>query len=133
MLRVAKEQQEEIDAEDRSRRGPSSGQVNTAPSRLHCPSVAIRVKVLGVILRKAEKGLQECACIMQKLRAAGLRLCSAHACPSTSHILQAAGLQYATQPAHDSDSEGSEIEEGYSDEDWLEDEVRDTPVCAKAG
>jgi len=46
--------------------------------------------------------------------------------------LQAAGLQYTAQPAHDSDSEGSDLEGGYSDEeDWLEDEVQveDEEVC----
>ena len=40
------------------------------------------------------------------------------------HCLQGAGLQYTAQPAHDSDSEGSELEGGYSDDDWLEDEVQ---------
>ncbi len=38
--------------------------------------------------------------------------------------VQGAGLQYTAQPAHDSDSEGSELEGGYSDEEWLEDEVQ---------
>ena len=40
------------------------------------------------------------------------------------HDVQSAGLQYTAQPAHDSDSEESEPEGGYSDEDWLEDEVQ---------
>ena len=40
------------------------------------------------------------------------------------HVLQTVGLQYTAQPAHDSDSEGSELEGGYSDEEWLEDEVQ---------
>ena len=49
-----------------------------------------------------------------------------------TNALQAAGLQYTAQPAHDSDSEGSDLEGGYSDdEDWLEDEVQveDEEVC----
>jgi hypothetical protein len=48
--------------------------------------------------------------------------------------LQGAGLQYTAQPAHDSDSEAaSDVEEGYSDEEWLEDEVaaEDEAVLAK--
>jgi len=54
--------------------------------------------------------------------------------PIATHTiaLQAAGLQYTAQPAHDSDSEGSDLEGGYSDEeDWLEDEVQveDEEVC----
>ena len=40
------------------------------------------------------------------------------------NCLQGAGLQYTAQPAHDSDSEGSELDGGYSDDDWLEDEVQ---------
>ena len=67
------------------------------------------------------------------LRAAGLRACSAHVRASDSHALQAAGLQYNAQPARDSDSEGSEFEEGYSDDDWLEDEVRRLHLAPKAG
>ena len=41
-------------------------------------------------------------------------------------------MQYTTQPAHDSESEGSEFEDGYSDEDWLEDDVRTLLPAPKA-
>ena len=53
--------------------------------------------------------------------------------PSSCHVLQAAGLQYNAQPAHDSDSEGSDFGKSYSDEDWLEDEVRAFHSAPKAG
>lgn len=48
--------------------------------------------------------------------------------------LQAAGLDFTAQPAHDSDSEGSDLNGGgYSDDDWLEDEVKveDEEVLAR--
>ena len=62
MLRVAKEQQEEIDAEDRSRRGPSSEQVNPAPFERPpgCVSFhddSFEVRFLRGLLKK-ENGLQ---------------------------------------------------------------------------
>ena len=87
----------------------------------------------GWLCARRRKDGREYVCIMLKLRPAGLRACSAYVWTSVSHVLQAAGLQYNAQPAHDSDSEGSDPGEGYSDEDWLEDEVRTLHCAPKTG